>query len=484
MCMRDVTTRRSYLRRTGAAVGGVGLAGLAGCSGNGGDGSDGGSGDGGDGSDGGSGDGDDGGSGDGDDGGDLSGETLRIGALQPTSGDLQYYGQISLMGFYSGLAYKHDLDPVEELTPGTYTLEPEDGPTYEIIVEDTQFSPDTAQNVATNLVLDEDVDVLFGGTSSDSARRLIDTVVDETDVPYLIGPAADAGITVSDEFCHPLAFRASEHTAMDARAGGTYVAENFDIDTVAVFASDNAFGQSVAENYTAVLESQGVEVLEPRFVEVGYSEFDGLFEEAVSNGASGVVGGFTASTLPQFLTSAISFDVQVFGGFAALLTTQLIGGTIESALGEDFTEQDIKDAGLGPFTSRYHWNQYENPINEEFRQMHVDAYDIVPDLFSSGTFTAASALSQAVTESGSTDGADVAEALRGMTVADTPKGADGYTFQSHNNQAASQMTVAWPVPTSDEFADTWDAPIMPGEPLERLDAEDVMVPEEDASCSL
>ncbi|TKX51698.1 ABC transporter substrate-binding protein, partial [Halorubrum sp. SP3] len=70
--------------------------------------------------------------------------------------------------------------------------------------------------------------------------------------------------------------------------GGTYVAENFDIDTVAVFASDNAFGQSVASNYTQVLENQGVDVLEPRFVEVGFSEFDGLFEQAVSDGATGV----------------------------------------------------------------------------------------------------------------------------------------------------------------------------------------------------
>lgn len=468
--MQDRHTRRAYLQGTGAAVGVAGLTGLAGCLG-GGEGSDG--------SDGSAGsDGSDG------SGGDLSGETVRIGALQPTSGDLQYYGQISLRGFYSGLAYKHDLDPIEDATPGTYTVEPEGGPTYEIVVEDTGFSPDTAQSVATDLVLDEEVDVLFGGTSSDSARRLINTVVDETDVPYLIGPAADAGITVSDEFCHPLAFRASEHTAMDARAGGTYVAENFDIDTVAVFASNNAFGQSVAENYAQVLQDNGVDVLEPRFVEVGYSEFDGLFQQAVSDGATGVVGGFTASTLPQFLTSAISFDVQVFGGFAALLTTKLIGGTIESALGEGFTEQDIKGAGLGPFTSRYHWNQYENPINEDFRQMHIDAYGIVPDLFSSGTFTAASALSQAVSESGSTQGADIADALRGMTVADTPKGTDEYTFQQHNNQAASQMTVAWPVPTSDEYADTWDAPIMPGQPLERLEAEDVMVPEGDASCSL
>ena len=449
--MRDDHTRRAYLRRTGAAVGAAGITGLAGCSGG---------------------------------GDEVDGETVRIGALQPTSGDLRYYGQISLRGFYSGLAYKHDLDPVEEATPGTYTVEPEDGPTYEIIVKDTEFVPDTAQNVATDLVLEEEVDVLFGASSSNSARRIIDNVVNETDVPYLIGPAADAGITVSDEFCHPQAFRASEHTAMDARAGGTYVAENFDIDTVAVFASDNAFGQSVAENYTQVLENNGVDVLEPRFVEVGYSEFDGLFEQAVSDGATGVVGGFTASTLPQFLTAAVSYDVQVFGGFAALLTTQLIGGTVQSALGEGFTAQDIKDAGLGPFTTRYHWNQYDNEINDAFVDMHTEAYGIVPDLFSSGTFTAASALSQAVSESGSTDGADIADALRGMTVADTPKGADGYTFQEHNNQAASQMTVAWPIPTTDEFADTWDAPIMPGESEQRLDAEDVMVPEADASCSL
>ena len=450
--MREVSTRRSYLRTVGGTVAGVSVAGLAGCAD--------------------------------DDDDDIAGETVSVGAIQPTSGDLQYYGEISLMGFYAGLAYKHDLDPIDGLTPGTYDIEVDDGPDYEIHVEDSEFSPDTAQSVATDLVVDEDVDILFGGTSSDSARRIIDTVVDESDVPYLIGPAADADITVSGEFCHDLAFRASEHTAMDARAGGAHVAREFDIDTVAIFASDNAFGRGVATNYTDVLEAEGVEVLEPRFVEVGYSEFDGLFEAAEDDGAGGVVGGFTAATLPQFLSSALNFEPQVFGGFAALLTTQLIGDTIETSLGEGFTAEDVRDAGLGPFTTRYHWNQYDNPINDTFVDMHIDAYDIVPDLFSSGTFTAASALAQAIEESGSTAGADIADTLRGMSVEDTPKGADGYSFQEHNNQAASEMTVAWPVPTSDEFAETWGAPVMPGEPVERLDAEAVMVPEDESSCSL
>ncbi|MFC4249107.1 ABC transporter substrate-binding protein [Natribaculum luteum] len=450
--MGDNTSRRSVLRRTGALAL-AGSVGVAGCLGD-----------------------DSGGGGD---------ETLRIGAIQPLSGALEYYGRISLMGFYSGLAYKHDVDPLEAFTSGTYTIEPDDGPTYELYLEDTGFDVETAENVATNLVADEDVDLLFGASSSDAARRIIPNVVDEANVPYLIGPAADGDITASSEHCHDLAFRASEHTAMDARAGGRYVAQQGDVSTVAIFAVDGAFGRGVANNYREVLENEGIEVLEPRYVEQGYSEFGGLFDEAVADGADGVVGGFTFLTLPNFLETGMDYDVQIFGGFAELVTTQEVSSAVENVFdGEEFTGEDIQEVGLGPFTTRYHWNQYDNEINDEFVDLHVEAYDVVPDLFSAGTFVAASALSQAIDEAGSTDGEEIADAMRGMTVTDTPKGEDGYTFQEHNNQAASAMTVAWPVPTSEEYQDTWDASIMPGEPIETLESDEVMVPAEEASCDL
>ena len=443
-------SRRSVLRRTGA-LSAVGVAGLAGCLG-----------------------------GDG-----VADETLRIGAVQPVSGELEYYGQISLMGLYSGLAYKYDLDPIDGMTTGTYELEPDDGPEIEIIVEDTEFVPDTARRVAESLVVDDDVDLLFGGSSSDGVRQIIPRVVDEADVPFIIGPAADADITESEDHCHELAFRASEHTAMDARAGGQYVAQEEDVSTVAIFAAEGAFGEGVANNWQEVLENEGIEVLEPRFVEAGYSEFEGMFDEAVDQGADGVVGGFTFITLPEFLPTAMAYEeLQAFGGFAALVTSQITGETVEAVLGEDFTEQDVRDVGLGPFTTRYHWNQYDNQINDEFVEMHIDAYGQVPDLFSAGTFVGASALAQAVDEAGSTDGTDIADAMRGMTVTDTPKGENGYTFQEHNNQAASAMTVAWPIPTTEEYEDTWPASIMPGEPVMTYEAEDVMVPADESGCNL
>ncbi|AGB16655.1 ABC-type branched-chain amino acid transport system, periplasmic component [Halovivax ruber XH-70] len=446
--------RRTVLRSTGA-FGAAGMASLAGCIADPGD------------------------------GGGGGGDTFKIGALQPTSGDLAYYGEISLMGFYSGLAHRYGADPVESVETGTYEMETDDGPTFEFVVQDTGFDPSTAQSVAEDLIIDEDVDLLFGASSSDSARQISTSVLTETDIPYVVGPAADADITVSNDYCHEQLFRASEHTAMDARAGGRYVAEQGDVSTVAIFAAEGAFGEGVASNYTEVLEGEGIDVLEPRFVESGYSEFGGLFDEAVEQGADGVVGGFTFATLPEFLPTAMEYDeMQAFGGFAELVTNQVIGSTIEATLGEGFTEQDIKDAQLGPFTTRYHWNQYDNPINDSFIDMHVDAYGIVPDLFSAGTFVGGSAVGQAIDESGSTQGADVAAAMRGMTVEETPKGEGAYTFQEHNNQAASSMTVAWPVPTTDEWADSWDAAVMPGEPVETYAADEVMVPASESSCSL
>lgn len=451
--MPGPTRRRTFLKGLGTAGATVSLGALAGCIGD-------------------------------DDGAPVD-ETLRIGMVQPTSGILEYYGQISLMGFYSGLAYKYDdIDPLDHLTPGTETIDPEDGPEIELILSDSTFDTSTALTEASELVTEDEVDLLFGVSDSSAGRSIIDEVVAPTDTPFIIGPAADADITNSEANCHELAFRASENTAMDARAGAVYAAEEAGVDTVAIFAADYEFGHSVEANYREVLEEVGIEVLDPWFVEQGYAEFDGIYQEAIDQGAEGIIGGFTFATLPAFLTAGIGFDIQIFGGFAELVTTQAIGGAIEGALGEGFTADDVQDAGLGPFTTRYHWNQYDNEINDEFIDMHIDAYDLVPDLFSAGTFVGATALVEAMESAGTTDPGEIAEAMQGMTVQDTPKGEDAYTFQEHNNQAASEMTVAWPVPTSEEWAPYWGAVTMPGDPIDTIPAEDAMTPEDDVSCSL
>ncbi|WP_137283509.1 ABC transporter substrate-binding protein [Halorussus salinisoli] len=410
---------------------------------------------------------------------------VKIGVLQPTSGDLKYYGQQSLWGFYSGLAYKGDTDPIESGSTGTYTATVGDTE-YELVVRDTQFAADKAQSLATDLVQDEEVDMLFGCASSGAANRVIKTVVKQARVPYMVGPAASADITSSSETCDDLVFRASENTAMDARSGGKYVAQETDVSKVYLFGADYSFGKAVVNNYEQVLKDEGVEIVGKKFVPQGHSEWKGLLDNAQSAGAEGIVGGFTVATLPKLFTSFLNgdYDYRVFGGFATRITNGIVGQTLQKALGNPLTKEKLQGTNLGPFTTRYHWNQYDNDINNEFVDTYTSTYGSVPDLFTSGTFTAASAIAQAVGESGSTEGADIAEALRGMTVTDTPKGENGYTFQQYNNQARSAMTVADPVPTTDEWADNWKAAIMPSEPLATIDAKEATVPKGSVDCSL
>jgi len=412
---------------------------------------------------------------------------MKIGVLQPVSGDLGYYGKQALWGFYSGLAYKGDSDPIEAAESGSHTATVGDTE-YELLVRDTEFSADTAQSAATDLVENEDVDMLFGATSSGAASRVIETVVNTADVPMMVGPAASAGITSSSETCSDIVFRASENTAMDARSGGKYVANQTDVSSVYLFGADYSFGRAVVNNYETVLEANGVEIVGKRFVPQGYSEWEGLLDNAEEAGAEGIVGGFTVATLPQLFTAYLQGDYSysVFGGLATRITNAVVGQTLQQALGKPLTQEKIDNSGLGPFTTRYHWNQYDNDINSSFVETYTDAYGTVPDLFSSGTFTAASAIVQGVEEAGSTDGADVAEALRGMTVTDTPKGEDGYTFQEYNNQARSAMTVADLAPTSDEWADNWKAAVMPGEPLATIGKDETTIPADapGMDCSL
>ncbi len=458
-----------------SAMAAAGALGLSGCASEDGDG-----GDGGDGSDGNQSDGD---------GGTATGQvqaegTVRIGVMQPLSGDLAYYGQQSVWGFASGLAYKSDTDPLTEIQTGTRSVEDGDV-TYELVIRDTEFAAAKAQEVAQDLVRNEDVDMLFGCSNSGAAAQVIQTVVntDQVEIPYMAGPAASASITSSSDTCSDQVFRASENTAMDARSGADYVAEETNVERVFLMGADYSFGRAVVNNYETVLESKGVEVVGKRFVPRQYDSFDGLFQEAVDVNADAAVGGFTVATLPNFMTTAANYDIRIFGGFATEITNTVVGGLLENLLG-DLSAEAIENAEIGPFTTRYHWNQYDNSINDSFVDMYTNAYGKVPDLFTSGTFTAASATVQAVRESGATEGVDLIEPLTGMTVTDTPKGEGAYTFQEYNNQARSEMTVAYPVPTADEWSDFWGAAIQPGEPLARISGEDATIPAGEMDCSL
>ena len=478
-------------RRLLGSLGATGVVALAGCIGGDDDSSSNG------GENGGTNGGENGGTNGGENGGTNGGEnggtttnpsgTLRIGVLQDYSGQLAIYGAQGTAGFYSGLAHKADSDPLssDAVSAGDYTYSVNDID-IEIRARDTQFAPAQAQQLAQELVTQDDVDILYGVGNSGGAISVINNVVDQAEVPFIIGPAASAGITGGEGTCRDVVFRANENTAMDARSGGVYIADQTDVDQMALFGADTAFGSSVVDNYKSVLQNRGVDIVDERAVpeSLEQPEWIGLLDEAENAGAQGIVGGFTATGLSGFFPAFLEggYEFQLFGGFASRLTLGVVGQALQGAL-DNFTDEALQEADFGPFTTRYHWNQYDNPINDSFVDSHANTYGVVPDLFTSGAFTAASAIVQAINEEGEVSADAVVSGMTGMTVTDTPKGENGYTFQEYNNQARSEMTVA-PVTVTPESQANWPAAIQPGEPIERVSADEVTIPAEDVSCDL
>jgi len=404
---------------------------------------------------------------------------LKIGVLLPYRSVAARWGKIQTWSFITGLTNWYGEDTIVVENPssaGSISFEVEDR-SYEFVLRNSMFDPSMAEDAATALVLDDEVDILFGLQDSSSVIRVVEQVVKPTDTFYVAGGTASMQVTSNSNLCGRKIFRANEYVGMEARAMGTYVGQETDTETFYLLSPDTVYGQSFAGAYRRALEENGVEVVGERFVPSGFSEFRGILEDIDAQAeAFGV--GFGARTLLEFLdvyvkgSASDTFDLEIYAPLPGQLGMGQVGSIIQSSL-DEITQESIKEINIGGLASRYHWNQYDNPINDEFVSTFEETYETLPALFAGGAFTAGSAIAQAVESSGSVNPDDIADEMYGMTVEETPKGEGGYVFQEHNNQAKSEMTIANVVPNEEEH---WDSPIMPSEPIARISADDVTPP--------
>jgi len=480
----------------------------------------------------------------GDDSTDANGTTddddfdgLRVGVLGALTGDNgPEFGLMGITGFLSGLAYKADDNPLthpaleytEDGLTEASTVEPPEAIHGEVMdytvgdidmelhFRDSADNPDTADEQAVDLVGNENVDVLFGLSNSDSLLRVITNVIPVDDTPLFVGQATTSDATALAERCDRRVFRATETSAMSARAGSAYIVDNPDIERVALYGADYSFGRSVIGHYRTALEEAGVDIVTAdddidEIVSQGFSDWEEKLQaEVIEADADAIVYGFTAQTgVPFFrdyagLVPGLAEPLQVIGDLPPRISTNELGESFEVLIEQQLGEGDIDPAiletildtfGFGPLTARYMWNQYENPINEAFVEMHTDAYNVVPDLFTSSAFTSASAIVQALEEAGEVSSDAILEGVYGMEVADTPKGEGEYEFLEATNQARSPITVTdltGNIQGEDGTEEYWPPIIRAGTESEladggewmRIEKEETALPPEQVTCDL
>lgn len=444
---------------------------------------------------------------------------LRIGFLGALTGENgPEFGHQGLTGLLSGLAYKNDPNETPltndalDMTTVNPPLEALHGDVLEYTVDDVDIEfhirnsdDDLRQSarMAGELVSDEEVDLLFGVSNSDGLLRTVNNVVKVNEVPlFQAGGASTATATADASTCDRLFFRATETSAMRARAGANYIIEDpldEGFERVSIMVADFSFGRSIRDNYRTVLEdAPGIEIVQEVTVPVGtgVEEWQPYIEEAKNEDVDVITYGFTATTGIPFFSAFTTDpdgdvdipDIRIIGDSPSRLGQREMGVRIQERLDDIGLDVGLEfmldNVAFGPFTVGYMWNQYDNPTNQRFIQGQREAYGVNPDLFSGSAFASASAIVQALDEEGEVGTDAVVEGVYGMQVEDTPKGQGEYVFQEYNNQARSPLTVAPVVTNEDEY---WPAPIQvsgTAEDIFRIDKDELTLQASEISCDL
>ena len=134
---------------------------------------------------------------------------IKVGIIDCYSGPAAVYGHDALNGF--------------KLALGEINNQGVLGGKIEFTTRDTKFKVDIALNMAKELVMRENVDVLVGTINSGAAMAVSDAVAKKEKVPFIVWISKSEKIT--GEKGHRYVFSTSENTAMAGKAGGVGLAK-------------------------------------------------------------------------------------------------------------------------------------------------------------------------------------------------------------------------------------------------------------------
>lgn len=312
----------------------------------------------------------------------------KVGVLLPYSGTYAALGNEITLGFNMALE--------------------EAGRTgeFEIVKEDTEAKPPVGLAKARKLVLEDEVDVIMGLVSSGVLGAVRD-FVDGAEVPLIVANAGNDDATGAN--CSPYIARVSFSNQQVSGPMGEWLTQQ-GVKTAYTLAPDYAAGHQMVEAFTEKFTEGGGEVLGGEFTPFGQtSDFGPYLTNAKSSGAEALfvfyAGGEAISFVKQYGSFDLAKDLPLYG--SGFVTSPLY----VAAEG---------DAAVGVVAALHYVPTVDNETNNAFVATYKEAQGKAPSEFTIQGYDAAKALMAAV-DSGASDRASIAKALRGLKF-DSPRG--------------------------------------------------------------
>jgi branched-chain amino acid transport system substrate-binding protein len=314
-------------------------------------------------------------------------EPINVGMATTLSGSIALFGEANRNA--AQLA-------VDELNDAGGVL----GRQVELIVRDDQAAPEEGVRIARDLIIDDDIQALFGPVSSGVALAMTE-VSNERQVPFIVHTSNTEALTTTA--FQPYFASVVPNTGMEARAQGVDLADE-GFTSWATIAPNYEFGQAQVGTFVETItgENPDIEITEQQWPELGESDYQPFISSILGRNPEAVYSPLFAGDLVTFSQQAanLGFFDQVY--FTALYETDAL-----RELGDSIDLEGVRAYSRCPFT-------IDTPEMTSFVERYQEAYDEVPSDWACMAYDAVMLWAAVVEENGDLDADMFAETVEGF----------------------------------------------------------------------
>ena len=317
--------------------------------------------------------------------GRAQGETIRVGLVDPLSGVYAALGRNEVEGARMA---------VDDVNVQGGVL----GRRLELLVEDSAARTDLGVQKLRKLVERDRIQFSLGEVSSGVSLALSQAAAEYKMLHIVTGGHAD---DITGKSCRWNTFRIPTSGTMEARAIGPLLAERFGKNWY-IITPDYAYGWSLQEAFTRVVERLGGKVLGADRVPLGTSDYSAVLLKAARAKPDVLLtfqaGDDAVAILKQIIQFGLDKQMAIAGGLQEWENIAALP----------------KEARIGWWTFEWYWIQPDVPEVKTFVDRYRRRYRKVPTARSWFGYAAVWSLALAIQKAKSLDSVKVAQALEGL----------------------------------------------------------------------
>lgn len=312
---------------------------------------------------------------------------IKVALIPPTSGALAQFGTDAVKGWETAVRLLNEDGGI-------------DGREVELVVKSTDADPATTLRVAREAVTQDGAQFL-GAVMTSPEHAALNAQLEGLGAMSFNALGKDDALV--GEQCSPYAVHVVQTSSMDINALANSLAD-LEGDKWAIQAVDYATGHSAAEKFKAAAEEAGKEIVLEQFAPLNTTDFGSYITKIKDSGADAVFAVEYGADGVAFVQQADQFNLDA---------------QLKTVLGFNMVSEPLFET-LGDTIVGYHNNvgydlEADNEQNSEFVEAYTEDHGSAPYYVPADNYLAAQTLFAAIGEAGSSDPAEVSEAIGGLS---------------------------------------------------------------------